>query len=215
MEKEIKITPPEEIWKDVEGFEGFEGFYQVSNMGRVRSLDRIVKSGIRHNKTVKRRGKILKPTPHHDGYLCVCLSKDNTIKVCAVHRLVAHAFIPNDENKPHIDHINTITGDNRVENLRWVTPSENVLNPITRKRLVIANRGCNNPMYGKKQSLESRIAQSRPVLQFSKDGTFIKEFPAIFLAAEEVGAWKTNITACCKNFNKTAKGFRWKYKEMN
>ena len=52
-----------------------------------------------------------------------------------VHRLVAEAFIPNIDNKPHIDHINTVRDDNRVENLRWVTHLENQRNPITNKRL--------------------------------------------------------------------------------
>ena len=61
--------------------------------------------------------------------------KDGKSRSIGVHRLVGEAFIPNPENKPQIDHINTIRNDNRVENLRWATPFENITNPITLKRL--------------------------------------------------------------------------------
>ena len=56
--------------------------------------------------------------PHHNGYLFITLSKENNFKCVAIHRLVAEAFIPNVDNKPYIDHINTVTSDNRVNNLR-------------------------------------------------------------------------------------------------
>lgn len=103
-----------EIWKDIEEY---KGLYQVSNLGRVRS--------IRNGKE-----KILKPFDNH-GYLRVQLYKDGVRKKETVHRLVAKTFIPNPENKPYVDHINTIREDNKVENLRWVTHEENINNPLT------------------------------------------------------------------------------------
>lgn len=157
----------------------------------------------------------MKGVPHHNGYLFITLSKENNFKCVAIHRLVAEAFIPNVDNKPYIDHINTVTSDNRVNNLRWVTASENSQNPITKQRRRDANIGEKNPCYNKKYSLEDRIKQSRPVLQFKKDGTFIKEFDAIFLAANEVKVHNSNIITACKDFNKTSGGFKWKYKTTN
>lgn len=118
----------DEIWKDIEGA---EGRYQVSNMGRVKSLGRTV--------TCKRtcdsvpmsyfkKESILEGRADKDGYRIVVIDKIPR----RVHRLVGEAFIPNPDNKPFLDHINTIPYDNRVENLRWVTLKENNNNPLTK-----------------------------------------------------------------------------------
>ena len=109
-----------ENWKDIEGY---EGLYQVSNIGRVKRL-----VGFKCN--VER---FLTGQKDKDGYILLCLSKDGSIKRYRVHRLVAEAFVPNPDNKPEIDHINTDRSDNRAENLRWATRKENTNNPITRK----------------------------------------------------------------------------------
>lgn len=120
-----------EIWKDIEGF---EGLYQVSNMGRVRSLDRYIK-GFNHGKEHIRliKGQILANQTETHGYSQVQLhyGDRNKVKSVLVHKLVARAFIPNPENKPCVDHISTVKTDNRVENLRWVSYKENANNPIS------------------------------------------------------------------------------------
>lgn len=105
-----------EIWIDVKDY---EGFYQVSNLGRVKSLDRIVLP----NKFYA--SKILKGSLNKDGYRRILLYKNSKYKGTSIHRLVATHFIDNPENKPCINHINGIRNDNRVENLEWVTYSEN------------------------------------------------------------------------------------------
>lgn len=114
----------EEIWKDVKGY---CGWYQVSNLGRVKRLKKI---HCNHGKTnIVERERILKPTKDKKGYLIVILSNGGKDKKhLKVHRLVAEAFIANEYNKPQIDHINRIKDDNRVENLRWVTNTENQYN---------------------------------------------------------------------------------------
>lgn len=110
-----------EIWKDIKGY---EGYYQVSNYGRVRSLDRtVVDSWCTRNL----KGKILKQTKHNgkQKYYYVSLSKDNQIKKVFVHRLVARAFISNMKIKPQVNHKDGNPFNNKVENLEWVTNAEN------------------------------------------------------------------------------------------
>ena len=125
-----------EEWRDIQGF---EGLYQVSNLGNIKSLPRIkyyVDGRIRHNNE-----KVISLT-HKDGYTEVRLHKPKDVKgrIYKVHILVAQAFVPNPENKPYIDHINTVRDDNRVENLRWVTHKENMNNPITLERQRLSSR---------------------------------------------------------------------------
>ena len=119
-----------EIWKDIKGY---EGIYQVSNLGRIKSL--------KYGKEV-----IMKLKPNTNGYIRVSITMHNKKKSIAVHRLVAETFIPNPDNKPCVDHINTIRTDNRVENLRWVTKKENSNNPLSINNYSKANKayGTNN-----------------------------------------------------------------------
>ena len=106
-----------EIWKDVVGY---ENIYQVSNLGRVKRLQTLVKNKNGYRLVNERLLKI----PSYI-YESVFLS-NGTINQQYVHRLVATAFIPNPHNKSYVNHINGIKTDNRVENLEWVTNSENV-----------------------------------------------------------------------------------------
>lgn len=110
-----------EIWKDIEGY---EGFYQISNLGRTRSVDRIDSSGNR------RKGRIRKPHFTKFGYALVNLCKEGKVKHFLVHRLVAIAFIPNSENKEQVNHIDGNKKNNRLDNLEWATRSENVLHAL-------------------------------------------------------------------------------------
>lgn len=105
----------EEIWKPIKDY---VGLYEVSNLGNVRSLPKMC--GFRKDK-----GRIVKPFTNNNGYKLVSLSKDKKMKHFQVHRLVANEFIDNPDNKQQVDHINRNRSDNRVENLRWVSASEN------------------------------------------------------------------------------------------
>jgi hypothetical protein len=109
----------EEIWRDIEGY---EGLYEVSNLGRVRSLGCIIK--LRHNCTMMREGKVLK-LDNRNGYLYAGLSKKGVLKGVGVHRLVAKAFIPNPNNLPQVNHIDANRANNHINNLEWVTCSDN------------------------------------------------------------------------------------------
>lgn len=104
----------EEIWKDIEGF---EGKYQISNTNKVKSNH--------FGKSI-----ILKPALNTGGYNSVSLSLNNKAKSVTLHRLIMTAFIANPDNKLQVNHINGIKSDNRVENLEWNTQSENINHAI-------------------------------------------------------------------------------------
>lgn len=122
-----------EIWKDVPGY---SGLYQVSNKGRIKSVERRVNGPKCNGRIVRER--ILKPANDSDGYKTVVLFNGKTRRTRTIHRLVALAFIPNPDEKKEIDHINAVRADNRVENLRWATRKENGTNPITIQNCIIA-----------------------------------------------------------------------------
>lgn len=108
------------IWKPVIGF---EDRYEVSNDGRVRSLDIYVKC--RGGKTRLSKGRIKPLYRNNRGYVIVNLCRDNTAAYSLVHRLVAEAFIANPHNKPQVNHIDGDNTNNCADNLEWVTDNEN------------------------------------------------------------------------------------------
>ena len=208
-----------EIWKPIKYF---EGYYEVSNLGRIRSLAREIINC--NGKKIHLKGKILKSNKHPEGYILVYLSKNSKSKTFRVHRLVAEAFISNPDNKPCIDHINCIRDDNRAENLRWVTHSENNNNPLTKENMSESQKGKhigeNNHFYGKTHSEETRKIMSekgkdnranmRPVINLDTGEIFIsirracEKYPHIL---------PTHITRVCKGKRKRTGGYRWAYYE--
>ena len=177
-----------EEWKDIKGF---EGKYKVSNTGKVLSL---------HFRK-KNNPRLLKHTLSRLGYWTVSICGKDRL----VHRLIAEAFIPNPENKPHIDHINTITTDNRIENLRWVTPKENLHNPITFER----RRKIMKALFGNKFGVEAHV--HKKVYQYSLDGKFIKEWLCMSDACRYYKIDSGSITRCCQGKYNAVGGFQWRY----
>lgn len=123
------MTNQNEVWKDIPGY---EGFYQISNNGMVRSLDREVKRNakFRNGKSSVRimriKGKILTPYITNNGYYSINLQKNNIVSKFLVHRIVGLVFIDNVDNKPQINHLDANRKNNSVNNLEWTTQSENM-----------------------------------------------------------------------------------------
>lgn len=192
----------EEVWKDVPGY---EGLYQVSNLGRVKSLPRYVNGRKPLVKPLSER--ILKPWLNR-GYLLVRLCLNPKIrKSIGVHRLVASAFIPNPNNYPEIDHIDGNPSNNIVDNLRWVTRQQNELNPITRKRISNSKIGENNPVYGKRGK---EIHNAKAVIRINWDGKE-KYYESIADAARDNNIRESGISGCLIGKNKTSGGYIWRY----
>lgn len=180
----------EEIWKDIKDY---EGYYQVSNLGRIRSLDRYVNTGIKHSTQVFRRGKLIKPFIDRDGYLVLTLSKNYKLKYFRVHRLVAEAFIENLNDLPYINHKDENKQNNKVDNLEWCTQKYNV------------NYGTAN--------YRKAVTLGKPVNQYTLDWNFIKTWNTISEASRNINTTAGQIVKCCKGKGNTAGGYKWRYVE--
>lgn len=217
----------EEIWRDIKGY---EGYYQVSNLGNVKTLHA--------NKGHKI--KLLSIAPHPRGYRQVNLYKDGKHESLLVHRLVATAFIPNPNNYNEVNHISEDKHDNRVCNLEWVSHAENCRYGTIRERISQANRGQKRSDEIKARMKESQNLRAereraegircgrviKKISQYDLNGNFVRDFDSMYDACTALGftfnrengygtSYKNNIRGCCKGIHKTAYGFIWKFKEDN
>ena len=186
----------EEVWKDIRGY---EGYYQISNLGKVRSLLRtfICKDG----KSQTNPMVILKHCVHKDGYHLVGLTKNNKQRQALVHRLVAEAFIFNPDNKPEVNHISGDKNDNSVFNLEWVSRSENMRHRID----VLKFKGS---LYGKLGKLNPK----HKFVEQIKDGVVVAGFYGSHEAERLTGINSGSIRAACRGEHKSAGGYQWRYK---
>ena len=194
----------EEIWKDIYYFNeptnewiDYRGLYQVSNFGRVRSLDRTGKSGKYGVRIYK--GKYLKTFKDGRGYLQVQLHKDEIHKTHKISRLVYFTFNPDADTKLQVNHIDEDKSNNRLDNFNLMTAKEN------------CNWGTRSERFIKK--IRNHKSMSKSVLQFDKNGNFIKDYPSINEAARITNMSASNIVRCCKERTEFCGGFSWKYKE--
>lgn len=180
----------QEIWKDILGY---EGLYQVSNLGRIKSCQKIVLHPKGGSKLLKE--KIRKLVPDKDGYLVIDLYKNGVGKIYKVHRLVGLAFIQNDESKKIINHKNGIKNDNNINNLEWCTDSENQIHAF--------KNGLKKP----------KINGEKCVMMFEKNtGKFVMEFNSISNASKYLGCKSADISSILKGRQKSVRNHTFQYK---
>lgn len=173
-----------EDWKYINGY---EGLYQVSNFGRIKSVDRYTTNG-RH---VKERIKQL--IPDKDGYLKVCLSKNNKQKTFSVARLVGLHFVTGFNKSYQINHIDETRDNNHFENLEWVTSKQNI-------------------NYGTRTGRAS-ASRSNPILSFSKTG-LCRPFSSLTEAHDKLGVSLGNISSVVNNKRSLAGGYKFYKKTL-
>ena len=220
------------VWKPIKGY---EGLYEVSNLGQVRSLDRIVIH--KNEKKIKYNSKILKGYINNRGYLKVKLSKNKIAKLHSVHRLTIEAFKLNKNNLPYVDHIDTNQLNNRIFNIRWVTPKENMNNPITlekrkgrkhteetKKKMSKSKKGkifseetkkkMSESHKGKKHSEEAKKKMSNIKNSYKKKVLWIETniiYDSIVQCSKMMNICISSISYVCNGKYKSAKGYHFKY----
>ena len=186
-----------EIWKDIPGY---EGLYQVSDLGRVKSLDHIRRNGKNRDNICLSKGKMLSQAIQKpSGYMFVSLSKNGKTKGFRVHRLVAEAFLKNKNKYKCVNHKDENKANNNVNNLEWCSYLYNNNYGTKKERL--------------KAAQQKRIGKK--VNQYDINGNFIKQWNCIMEAERYLKIKRANVSicACCKNKCKTAYGYIWKYEE--
>ena len=182
-----------EVWKDIVGY---EGLYQVSNLGRVKSLKRKVYAG--RNRMRWQYERILSNNKTNgNGYIVVSLNKESKSKNKYVHRLVAEAFLENTNNYKYINHKDQNTFNNNANNLEFCTAQYN-----STYRDAHIKRGL---------KFRNNLVNSKKVYQLDENENIIKEFPSMAEASRELGTNHTSIYACINGKQKHAFGYKWKY----
>lgn len=181
-----------EIWKDIEGL---EGCYQISNFGRVKSLERVAENGRKVHE------RILKTRVNKKGYEYVCVQKNKKRIAIKIHREVSKAFLPNPYNYLEVNHKDENKLNNHVNNLEWCDRKYN------------ANYGT-----AVKRAVKLRIANHVLLIdQYDCEGNYIKTWKCPHeVEVESNGKMRaTNIISCCRGKYKTSYGFIWKYKDKD
>ena len=176
-----------EIWKDIPNY---ENCYQVSNLGNVKSLDKLDTLGRRV------KGKLMKAKIRKDGYLEVTLRKNNHEKHYLIHRLVAMTFIDNMNNYKEINHKDENKTNNNVNNLEWCNRSYNI------------NYGTGNE---KRRKTLLNNKRSKKVCQYDLDGNLINIYVSLRELERQTDYSISYISSCCNNKQKTYKKYIWKY----
>lgn len=172
---------------------GFEGLYEINTAGQVISLERPK----RNTFTAKLPYRVLIPL-RREGYEYVVLHKEGEKLDISIHRLMCLTFLPNPENKKFVNHLNGVRNNNPLWNVEWATPKENAQHAYD-TGLQVGIRNENHYL-------------SKPVIQLTRKGEFVKEWPSMNEVTRSLGYVTSTISACCKGIRKTAYNYKWKFK---
>lgn len=188
-----------EIWKPVVGY---EGFYEVSNLGMVKSLDRWVNDR-RGSRLIK--GVILTIWKARGGYDCVSLNKEGKKQNHPIHRLVCETFLPNPNNLPEVNHKN----EQKDCNVVWINEDGSV--DYDKSNLEWCDRKY-NLHYGTRTK-RSGDKHRKSIIQFTKGGELVRKWDSATEAGKVLNINISLIISCCKQrkHNNSAGGFRWEY----
>lgn len=179
----------EEIWKDIPLY---EGVYQASNLGRIKSVERVALKNYRGNRIVKER--IMLGTVNRDGYLKVHFKHNDINKGYFIHRLIAQTFIPNPLNKPQVNHKDGNKLNNSVNNLEWVTNLENQQHAV-------------------RMGLKShKTVNNKSIEKYDMCDNFIECYNSLTLASKVNKISIGNLSSCCNGKRNSAGGFKWRFK---
>ena len=160
------------------------GIYQISNLGRIKSL---------HNKD-NIKGLIMKQKLRKNGYYEIKLRNKGNAKFCLIHRLVAQAFIPNPNNYPCINHKDENKANNNVENLEWCTVAYN------------------NTYGNRLQKVSNTNKLRKEVLQYDLEGFFLREYKSVTEAGKINNISPSDVSCCCRGVYKRARNYIFKFK---
>jgi hypothetical protein len=187
----------EEVWKWIDGY---INMYQVSNLGRVRSVDRDVYCEVSPNKLQHIFGKVLKQGLNKKGYPIVYLSKDGKQKTITVHRLVASAFINNPLSLPQVNHKDGCKTNNYVDNLEWCDNSYN------------QKHAWQNGLQPSYEESNGRGRPARAVVMLDLNtGEILKTFETLASVKRETGINQFNVRSVCLGLRNHAGGYKWKF----
>lgn len=188
-----------EIWKDIKGY---EGKYQISNLGRIKSLSRFI-NNCKENSLIGfySKERIIKQSISKTGYYVCTLFKNGKGRTFKVHRLVAEAFIDNPNELPIINHRDGNKLNNSLDNLEWCDYSHN--NKEAYKQGLKENN--------LKWLIECNKKKRKRINQYDREGNFIKQWESIHEAEKKLKIYHINIIKVCKGERFTAGGYIWKY----
>lgn len=196
---------PNEEWKDIKDF---EGLYQISNYGRVKRLQKILKSYLLNHNTNVLKPKICRCQLKHNKYLGVVLTKNGRKYNKQIHRLVAEHFIPNPENKPCVNHIKPVLFnycDNRVCNLEWCTKSENTQHMLMLGR---NDNGSKIRMY----NCDEKHCMSKVILKIDFNNQIVRRYGCVKEYIKDLGFSKSKCYNILKNMIEVG-GYRYVYED--
>lgn len=188
----------QEIWKPVKEY---ENLYMISNLGKVKSLDRITKNG---RGEFLKKGKILTNNINNMGYEYLYLKDGGRNRKVYVHRLVASAFIPNPNNKKEVNHIDCNPLNNKADNLEWVSHKENMA--------YMSKLGRSNKTGQWLEKIKKKnISRAKSVLQIDSNTNEILNIYKTMQSVKNKGFDPCSVCMCCKGYRQTHKGYIWRY----